>query len=431
MIPFHLLLTIYVFFHTLSFVKGAPLKFQRRNARWNYETGTLYGVNLGGWLVLEPYITPSIFEAFGSNDAYIPVDEYHLTKAYGKDQALQVLSNHWETFYTEDDFAQMKNLGLNMVRIPIGYWAFATLQDDPYVQGQVEYLDKALNWCQKYGLKAWIDLHGAPGSQNGFDNSGLRDQIEWQNHEYYYTLTYSVLGQIAKKYSSSYYDDVIIGIQLLNEPLGPNLDREKLIDFYNNGYDIIRDSGDVPVIIHDAFFQQDYSWDNILNTNIDPNVWDVILDHHHYQIFSVPELQRSIDDHVSFACNLGKIEGNEYHYAVCGEWTAALTDCAKWLNGVNRGARFDATYQNNTPLGSCSNLFTADWSYFQDENVRSTYRKYVEAQMDAYTHNKMNGWIFWCWKTENLIEWDFQRLVQLDIIPQPLDSREFYNQCGY
>lgn len=411
---------------------AAPVKFQKRNSRWNYPQDTIYGVNLGGWLVLEPYITPSLFEAFGTNDNYLPVDEYHFTKAYGKDKALEVLSNHWATFYTEDDFQKMKSLGLNMVRIPIGYWAFATLDDDPYVQGQVEYLEMALGWCQTYGLKAWIDLHGTPGSQNGFDNSGYRDQIKWQSNDcYYYNLTYSVLGEIAKKYSAAQYDDVVIGIELVNEPLGPSLNKEQLLEYYNNGYSIVRDSGDVPVIIHDAFFQLDYYWDSVLNTEYDPNVWDVIVDHHHYQIFSVSELERSLDDKVAFACNLGKVEGNEYHNAVCGEWTAALTDCAKWLNGLNRGARYDATYQNSYAIGSCSNLYTADESYFQDENVRATYRKYVEAQMDAYTHNKMNGWIFWCWKTENLIEWDFQRLVDLDIIPQPFSAREYYNQCCY
>ena len=57
---------------------------------------------------------------------------------------------------------------LNHVRIPIGYWAFEVADDEPYISGQLPYLQKALAWCEKYGLKAVIDLHGAPGSQNGF-----------------------------------------------------------------------------------------------------------------------------------------------------------------------------------------------------------------------------------------------------------------------
>ncbi|GAV28681.1 hypothetical protein PMKS-002155 [Pichia membranifaciens] len=362
----------------VSAAAALPVKLQKRNSRWDYESNALYGVNIGGWLVLEPYITPSLFEAFGGDDSTKPIDEYHFCQAYGADQA-----------------------------------------------------SEALGWCEKYNLKAWIDLHGVPGSQNGFDNSGLRDEIDWQTTEGYVQVTTSVLSQIAQKYSGDDYSDVVIGIELVNEPLGPALDADQLVDYYNDGYEIVRNEGDVPVIIHDAFFQFNHYWDNVLNTQIDPSVWDVILDHHHYQIFSVGELQRSTDDHVSFACNIGWQESGEYHSTLCGEWTAALTDCAKWLNGMARGARYDATYQNDQAIGSCDNLFVANYDYFTDEEVRSTYRRYVEAQMDAYTFGKMNGWVFWCWKTENLIEWDFKQLVSLNIIPQPLTAREYWNQCGY
>ncbi|GMM29640.1 glucan 1,3-beta-glucosidase [Martiniozyma asiatica (nom. inval.)] len=410
---------------------AAPLILQKRNSRWDYSSDKIYGVNIGGWLVLEPFITPSLFEAFGGDDSTKPVDEYHLCETYGYEQAETVLQEHWSTWIVEQDFKDMSDAGLNFVRIPVGYWAFQLADGDPYVQGQEAYLDKALAWCAQYGLKAWIDLHGVPGSQNGFDNSGIRDQIKWQTTDGYIDITINVLTTIASKYSADEYKDVVIGIELVNEPLGPDLDASLLIDYYEKGYEIVRNYGDVPVIIHDAFFQLNHYWDNILNTEQDPNIWDVYVDHHHYQIFSVGELQRSLDDKISFACNLGKQEAEEYHIDLCGEWTAALTDCGKWLNGLNRGARWDATFDNTTPIGSCDHFYLADYSYFQQEDVRTTYRKYVEAQMDAYTHSKMMGWVFWCWKTENLIEWDFKQLLSLNIIPQPLDSREFYNQCQY
>lgn len=415
----------------ISLVSSFPIKLEKKNSRFNYADETIYGVNIGGWLVLEPYITPSLFEAFGGSDSSKPVDEYHFCETYGKDYASEVLQNHWSTWITEDDFKEMASYGLNFVRIPIGYWAFKTLDSDPYVQGQIEYLEKALGWCQTYGLKAWIDLHGVPGSQNGFDNSGLRDQINWQSQESYIDLTLEVLSEISTKYSTSQYSDVVIGIELVNEPLGPSLNKNELVQYYENGYNVVRENGDVPVIIHDAFIQFDGYWDDVLNTQIDSSVWDVVLDHHHYQVFSVGELQRSIDEHISYACYVGEAESTEYHNTLCGEWSAALTDCAKWLNGMNRGARYDATYLNSSPIGSCDNYFVADYDYFSNSDVKEKYRKYVEVQMDAYTHGKMNGWVFWCWKTENLIEWDFKQLVSLDIIPQPFNSRQYPNQCGY
>ena len=56
-----------------------------------------------------------------------------------------------------DEFNESR---LNHVRIPIGYWAFNISAGDPYVQGQLPYLKKAINWAQDYGLKVVVDLHG-------------------------------------------------------------------------------------------------------------------------------------------------------------------------------------------------------------------------------------------------------------------------------
>ena len=49
---------------------------------------------------------------------------------------------------------------LNHVRIPIGYWAFDISGGEPYVQGQLPYLKKAIEWAESYKLKVIVDLHG-------------------------------------------------------------------------------------------------------------------------------------------------------------------------------------------------------------------------------------------------------------------------------
>jgi glucan 1,3-beta-glucosidase len=47
---------------------AAPMsKFNKRDLRFNFGQDKIRGVNLGGWLVLEPWITPSIFEATPGN----------------------------------------------------------------------------------------------------------------------------------------------------------------------------------------------------------------------------------------------------------------------------------------------------------------------------------------------------------------------------
>ena len=95
-----------------------------------------------------------------------------MSASLGKDEMQSRMQKHWSSWITADDFESMAGHGLNFVRIPIGYWSVSPIDGDPYVQGAYEWLDKAIGWAGDNGLKVLIDLHGAPGSQNGFDNSG-------------------------------------------------------------------------------------------------------------------------------------------------------------------------------------------------------------------------------------------------------------------
>jgi glucan 1,3-beta-glucosidase len=116
---------------------------------------------MGGWLVLEPWITPSIFEAGGSS----AVDEWTLCANLGYDEALRRLSSHWNSWITASDFYHIASAGMNHVRIPVGYWAVIPIRGEPFVQGQLEILDQAVGWARDAGLKVIIDLHGGEKSE--------------------------------------------------------------------------------------------------------------------------------------------------------------------------------------------------------------------------------------------------------------------------
>jgi glucan 1,3-beta-glucosidase len=131
-------------------------RLESRTLTFDYDSETVRGVNLGGWFVLEPWITPSLFEKGGDG----AVDEWTLSQALGSDAAQSLLSQHWNSFITADDFHQMAAAGLNHVRIPVGYWAVVPQPGDPYVQGQLDVLDQAINWARDACLKVIVDLHG-------------------------------------------------------------------------------------------------------------------------------------------------------------------------------------------------------------------------------------------------------------------------------
>ena len=75
------------------------------------------------------------------------------------------LSQHWSSFVTQKDFTQIAQAGMNHVRIPVGYWAVIPSDTEPYVNGQIGYLDQAIAWAQSSGLRVIIDLHGGESNE--------------------------------------------------------------------------------------------------------------------------------------------------------------------------------------------------------------------------------------------------------------------------
>ncbi|KAI0463380.1 hypothetical protein LJB42_003407 [Komagataella kurtzmanii] len=360
----------------------------------------LYGVALGGWLVLEPYITPSLF----NDSVEEPVDEYTLCHKLGNQKATEVLKKHWSTFITESDIIKIKNVGLNSVRIPIGYWAYDLLEDDPYIQGQDELLSQCIDWCAKHGLSVWIDLHGAPSSQNGFDNSGRRGRAGWQDEQRYIDKTLYVLETIAKRHGNK---SNVVGIEILNEPFGPVLNIEKLKQFYQKGITVIRNTGySKDVVISDAF-QGIFYWNDF-----QPSDSNLILDRHHYEVFSDGQLRSSFEGHLRGIEAFGRAIAIEKPTVVVGEWSAAITDCAPWVNGAGRPSRYHGMILDDGTAGDCSGATnTEQWA----GKRREEFLKIIETSLKAY--NAADGWFFWCWKTESALEWDMEKLLHYALFP--------------
>jgi len=173
-------------------------------------------------------------------------------------------------------------------------WAFQKF-NDPYIQGAAPYIDQAITWARSTGLKVWIDLHGAPGSQNGYDNSGHNGTIGWGDGSTV-AETRSVIQQIANKYARSEYQDTVVAIEVLNEPQstkisgGPNT----VVQYDNDAYGDVSVISDTPVMLHDGF-QTGTFWNGVLS-----NSKNVIIDHHEYQVFTPELIDMSADEHVKY-----------------------------------------------------------------------------------------------------------------------------------
>lgn len=82
----------------------------------------------------------------------------------------------------------MAQSGITHLRIPIGHWVFDVSENEPFPEPpkndehrQRFYLRRLIQWAESLNLKVLLDLHAAPGSQNGFDNSGRMGPIGKSN----------------------------------------------------------------------------------------------------------------------------------------------------------------------------------------------------------------------------------------------------------
>ncbi|KAJ1964344.1 hypothetical protein GGI12_001489 [Dipsacomyces acuminosporus] len=377
--------------------------------------GVIRGVNLGGLFVLEPWITPSLFKEWEDTPNSPVVDEWTYCKTLGKHTCAERLKGHWSSWVKEEDIRTLAAMNINTLRIPIGYWALADSDSEPYVQGQVGYLKRVLRWATAYNLRVMLDLHGAPGSQNGFDNSGKRGDISWSKNANDIDRTLAALAGLA---SIAREFPIVSGIQAVNEPAHWGVPKTTIIDFYNRAYNTVRSIAPwVSVVFHDAFLPQE-QWADLTPKNMT----NVYLDTHIYHVFDEGQLASTPDQHVSAACAEGERmrKFNARTPTICGEFSLATTDCAMWLNGFQHGARWDGTYKTKSsivPGGTCRGEENMDaWS----SSKKAVIRRFAMAQLQAF--EKSNGWIFWNFKTETADAWNFIKLYKAGIIPSVVGS---------
>lgn len=315
------------------------------------------GVNLGGWLVLEKWMTPSLFANTAARD------EYELCRVLGPNKAPKLLDAHRANFITEADFAWIAEQGLNAVRLPVGWWVFGS--EPPFI-GAIGYVDRAFEWANKYGLQIVLDLHGAPGSQNGHDHSGRAGRRRWGTPSTI-SQTLDILEKLAARYATN---GALAAIEVLNEP-SYRLGRRSLTRFYEQAYQRIRRYCDsrVAIIFHDAFRPK--RWNAALRGQ---SYERVMLDHHYYQVFGWGDKHRSLKRQLErpriLATRIASLQ--QTRPVIIGEWSLALP------------ARI-----------------TGPPADFQ--------RDYGSAQLEAM--QAARGWFFWSYKTESGGPWSYRDCV--------------------
>ncbi|KAG2414324.1 hypothetical protein HFD88_003515 [Aspergillus terreus] len=409
------------------------------NEPFPYGSQPIRGVNLGGWLSIEPFIVPSLFESYSSVDGV--VDEWTLCQKLG-DSAASRIERHYATFITEQDFADIRDAGLDHVRIQFSYWAVTTYDGDQYVPKiSWRYLLRAIEYCRKYGLRVKLDPHGIPGSQNGWNHSGRQGPIGWLNGtdgQLNRKRSLEMHDQLSQFFAQDRYRNIVTIYGLVNEPMMLSLPVEDVLDWSTEATKLIQKNGVTAyVTVHDGFLNLS-KWKQMLKTRPDR----MFLDTHQYTIFNTAQIVMKHTEKIKLVCNdwhsmIQQINTTSAGWGptICGEWSQADTDCTKYLNNVGRGTRWEGTFSltdstaycptaKSGPSCSCSSA-NADPSQYSDQ-YKKFLKTYAEAQMSAF--ETAQGWFYWTWHTESAPQWSYKTAWKNGFMPQKAYAPDF--KCG-
>ena len=311
----------------------------------------LKGINAGQILLQEGWMSPFALEPEKNEDGSFVKDkdgnlqypeftesEFRMglknnpnLQNYDLDQLLELYRG---CIFTEEDFRIIKeDLKLNTIRLPMFY--LDILNEDLTLKSWEEafsYLDWFLSNAARQQLYVVLDLHGAPGSQNGREHSGTPGGVAglWDNEAYMDTVVR------LWDYISAYYTDVkpelgqwIATYDILNEPEDGGRTTERCWKLFDRIYDAIRENGDGHVITMEGCWDfaalpdpADFGWENVQYEYHWYNWWSDMLPYDLY-----------------FAYNDMTNLGRDYDVPVLiGEFTF-FEDKTAWANGL---ALFDS-----------------------------------------------------------------------------------------
>ena len=268
--------------------------------KFNYGQMPIRGINLGGWLSIEPFITPSLFNSYDSELGI--VDEYTLCAHLGAAGAASVIEKHYSSFVNEQAFADMQGAGFDHVRIPYSYWAVTTFAGDPYVPKiSWRYLLRGIEYARKYGLRVNLDLHAVPGSQNGWNHSGRQGLIGWLNGTdgaLNGQRSLDIHNQLSTFFAQPRYANVVGIYGLLNEPKMTALPTESVLDWTTTAVSNIRQNGIKQTIAFGDGFLGLPNWQGKLQ-----GIEGLVMDAHQYVIFNVQQIAFTHQTKINFACS--------------------------------------------------------------------------------------------------------------------------------
>ncbi|PRP84455.1 putative Leucine-rich repeat receptor protein kinase EXS precursor [Planoprotostelium fungivorum] len=287
--------------------------------------------SLYGWFLVDSDFSSSMWLQNDCSPQTYP-GTWLLQQCLGS-RANTIMRQHWATYVDEEDFAKMSMLGLNSVRVPVGWWQIFDIagggqngcpgvSPSAFVTGSLHYLDQAFQWAAKWDLGIILDMHSVPGGQNaGQGASGPNNSGAYYFSPYMSNIDcmLSAMDQFMTRYGKHHN---FIGISVIDNPAANGADINNLMFYYQAAYNVVRRYNDqvfVVVDLPDNANPTDAAWVNFMSQPPYHTVW------YNYQIYLCGKFSSNTDDDKINGL-VPQIANNIYWYNVANPNRPLLVD---------------------------------------------------------------------------------------------------------
>ncbi|KXN88007.1 Glucan endo-1,6-beta-glucosidase B [Leucoagaricus sp. SymC.cos] len=391
----------------------------------------IYGVNLGSWLLIEPWMLPQEWLDMGgescSDCSQCISSEFAFAKAY-PESVDEKFNDHWNSWFNQQDVRDFIDVGINTVRIPLGYWIIEDLVDrstEFYPRGGLKQLRRGLKQLREAGIVVILDHHALPGVQTPqqmFTGRCTTDVEFYTQYNYHraliWTAVMTTLSHIDPNFGS------VTAIEAVNEPIMDANQTPGYGDFQKHFVQVVRASELALGIQVDGLDSKGFKFSmsmNLISSIIELIAGNIFDDEVNSVLKDAMPIIRRIAGQFNLPLNTGsnteplntnfmdinwqfnnpsnpadaaigpQIYDNHLYYSFGGVADPNPDSYMTSICNLNR-------IQNDAALGN-SPLFFGEWGLpTQFQATDDFLNKWADAQKLQYS--KGAGWIFWNFKIE-------------------------------
>jgi aryl-phospho-beta-D-glucosidase BglC (GH1 family) len=199
---------------------------------------------------------------------FTPVDLYKFSADHKGFNLLGKFDVGWSDYgFSEEEFIIVKDLGFNFVRLPLDYRTYTVPGNwDQFLEDEIEEIDRAVEYGEKYGVHVCINLHRAPGySVNPATNLPASQNVSLWNDASAQKAFVNHWEYFATRYRDIPLDR--LSFNLVNEP--GTIDEGTYVKIMKMAIDRIRSINPDRIIFVDGL---NYARDIMLSLRGEPNI---------------------------------------------------------------------------------------------------------------------------------------------------------------